>query len=201
MSLARTTNPIGKAIIRRLGDSSGALARDVESELDNLIAWAKDARRRIHKDTASTGNVGSGLDTIRSISIPAASLASDGDELQIHISGSGMAGGSVQRRWAYSFDSQSIADFTTTINTTVFTSDLNIMRLSATTVRVSGLFVSTDGFDDTGDIAVRVLNQASLTVANLNSNAVTLLVQGEHVAGSSNNVVLVNKSVIYLTQT
>src|SRR5262245_28344898 len=79
MSLVRQHNPLGNVIIRNIGDAGGPRSDWVADEINNLIAWAKDAPRVIHRNTATTGTVGTGLDNLHSFSLPAGSLASDGD--------------------------------------------------------------------------------------------------------------------------
>src|SRR5262250_2670636 len=87
MALTRQHNPLGNVIIRQLGDAGGPRSDWVADEINNLITWAKDSPRVIHRDVTVVGNVGAGADTLRSVSVAAASLATDGDALDIYAAG------------------------------------------------------------------------------------------------------------------
>src|SRR5262245_47848991 len=90
MSLARIYSGVtglGQLIISKIGDVGGPPASRVSEELDNIIAWAKNAPRCIQRDTSTVGNVGAGLDTLHTFSLPAGSLATNGDYLQVEYAG------------------------------------------------------------------------------------------------------------------
>jgi len=152
-------------------------------------------------DNTSVGNVGAGLDNLQSVSIPAGSLATNGDWLVIKASGNNLAGGSVNRRYVISFGGQTIRDTgSVTINTVNFNADFIILRLTSTTVRVSGMMQLGDIIQEAGsDFYISPLN-VDLTVADLGANTLTLLFQGEHVGGATNNVAAMSLSVVELVQ-
>ena len=83
MGLARVVSVLGQVIIRNIGDSGGTLRRDVESELDSIIAWAKLSPRVIKVDTSTVNSTGAGPDTLHTFSLPANSLATDGDFVEV----------------------------------------------------------------------------------------------------------------------
>jgi hypothetical protein len=195
MSLARLFPTIGSLIIRKLGDTGGPPSDRVSQELDNLIAWAKDAPRCILRNFAvNGGNIGTGLDTLHSFSLPANSLATNGDYLSIWYAG-GFAGNANTKRVVASIDSQIYqSDSLFDIRGGGWWLGIRIGRVSATSVRVTGPtllgdFVanSTPAIQAGAGEIYRPRN-IPLTVSNLNSNAVTLLVQGETSAASDNDV-------------
>ena len=83
MGLARVVSVLGQVIVRNIGDSGGTLRRDVESELDNIIAWAKLSPRVIKVDTSTVNSAGAGPDTLHTFSLPANSLATNGDFVEV----------------------------------------------------------------------------------------------------------------------
>src|SRR5262245_47670748 len=88
MGLARTTSILSEYIIRTLGDCGGTVRRDVESELNNIIAWAKDSPRRIKLDISTPGNVGTGLDLLHTFSLDTPNrLLTNEDYLRVRYSG------------------------------------------------------------------------------------------------------------------
>ena len=64
MSLARTTSQLAQVIIHQIGDTGGTLRRDVESELDNLVAWSKVSPRCIQRDFSTVNSAGVGPDVL-----------------------------------------------------------------------------------------------------------------------------------------
>lgn len=137
-------------------------------------------------DLSTVGNVGVGLDSLHSFSIPANTLASDGDWLHIRYAGK-FATNDNDKRIQVSIDGQSIH------NTGAFDQDsglwvydLDIFRLSAISVRAAVSlywnFITRDGGGIMGGNGLFATEDKDLPVANLNSNAVTLLVQGEAIA-------------------
>src|SRR5262245_66413973 len=90
MSLTRVftgVTGLGQVIIKRIGDVGGPPASRVSSELDNIIAWAKDSPRRVGFNFSTVGNVGTGLDTLHTFTLPANSLATNNDELECRFGG------------------------------------------------------------------------------------------------------------------
>lgn len=205
MSLARVFTTLSSTFIRKLGEAGGPRADQVGAELDNIIAWAKDAPRCIHRNTATIGNVGTGLDSLHSFSLPANSLATNGDYLDIWYGGL-LAANDNDKRIVASIDAQNYEDPGAVLDQDggAWTLDVRIIRLSATSVRVSSMLNVAQTYIISGptiqnETSYRVARNADKTVANLNSNAVTLLVQGE-TAVASNNDVVQNLSIIKLCQ-
>lgn len=77
--LQRVRDKLRLQLVRRLGDAGGPRADDVDAELDNLIAWAAQSPRCIHRDITPVGNVGAGEDDLVGFDVAANSLATDGD--------------------------------------------------------------------------------------------------------------------------
>jgi hypothetical protein len=201
MGLARAVSQIATAIIRRIGDSGGALERDVTLEINNLIAWAKDAVRNINTDTSVVGNITTGLDALHSYSLPAGTLATDKDYLRVRYSFL-FANNANTKRIKISFDSQSVHDpglFDQRSGTATY--DILYTRVSSTSVRASLMMIwnfgTRDGAGTAGGNYLFVGDDVTITVANLNSNSVTLLAQGE---GTNTDDIRQNLSVIELRQ-
>lgn len=157
--------------------------------------------RSIEVSTTTVGNVGTGLDNLHSFSLLAGSLANNGDYLRIRYGGA-FATNDNDKRIRISFDGQTAHDpglFDQDSGTWVY--DIVYTRVSATTVRASALilwnFINRDG---AGTVAGNGLFSAPavlLTVADLNVNPVTLLVQAE---GTSNDDITQNLSIVELVQ-
>ena len=208
MGLVRAVSVLGQVIVRRLGDTGGTLRRDVESELDSIIAWAKVSPRNIKRDTSTVGNVGAGLDVLHTFSLPANSLQADGDYLTIVYAGAFAANDTDKRVNAF---------FGGTAYEGIGTQDIDgatgwriaatIIRLSSTSVRVSHLISVNLLFGDSlspptmstaGVSGLYITRLTDITgLSNLNSNATTMEVKGE---GAANNDVTQNLTVIELTQ-
>lgn len=205
MSLARAFPTLGDLIIRRLGDTGGAPSSRVAAELDNLVNWAKASPRRIRFDTSTASNVGAGLDVLHTFSLPAASLAVDGDELDVFYAGTFASNDTDKRVNGFFGGTAYTAPAVLDVDAGAWRLQARIIRLSSTSVRVlsqlayaiahidsanavntfgAGFFLSTRNDDITG-------------LSNLNSNATTMEVKGE---GAANDDVTQNYSSIYLTQ-
>lgn len=208
MSLVRVHSPLSQLIIGQLGDAGGPRADQVSAELDSLIAWAKLSPRCIHVNTTSTGNVGGGTDSLHSFSLPAGSLATDNDFVDIQYGGTFPNVNNNTKQIIVSIDSQVVfnmagagRDIDGAFSWKII---LQYIRVSATTVRATGaallgrVFGGTDGALDAGNSRwyYEAIN-ATPTVANLTNNAVTLLVQA---VGTANGDITQNASTIHLTQ-
>lgn len=205
MSLARVYAKLSRELIRRLNTAGGPRADQVDAELDNLIAWASAAPRCIHRDTTTVGNVGAGSDTLHTFSLPAGSLATDGDYLSVWYGGifadnsnsktllASFGGTGYENGGGLAFDD----DIGWTINA-------RIIRLSATTVRVNHFYLANQIFASAAN-AVNTFSAAGffvsrttgITVPNLDSNATTMLVQG---TGTADNDIVQSMSIIELCQ-
>jgi len=203
VSLARTNSPLGKLIIRNIGDVGGPRSDLVDAELDNIIAWAKNSPRVIKVDVSVVGNVGAGLDSLHSFSLPANSLATNGDWVRFRYCGN-CATNDNDKRLQTSIDAQVLE------NTGLIDIDQGWWRVEGTYTRLSatslfaescisfGFLNQLDGAAAQAGSSLRLISRnANLTVANLNSNAVTMLVQAE---ATANNDVTQNLSIIELYQ-
>lgn len=209
MSLARLHNPLGSVIIRNIGDNGGPRSDWVAEEIDNIIAWAKTSPRRIGFNFSTVGNVGTGLDTLHTFTLPAASLATDGDELHCYLGGF-FSTSTDTKRLVFSVDGTQILN-TSLLPMATFGwwAHMWIARVTSTTVNAEialnygqVLVSAVPGLLGTapGGLLVRHFNGQA--VANLTSNGIVILVQGETNpagAGASNDVNQ-NFSSFYLTQ-
>lgn len=208
MSLARVHDPLSLALVRRLGDAGGPRADHVAAELDNLIAWARTSPRCIKRDTATAGNTGVGLDTLHTFSLPANSLQTDGDYLNVWYGGTFTANDNDKRINAAfggtGYEAGGALDFDGAIGWTI---NARIIRLSSTSVRVSHIYVVNQIFADSAN-AVNTFTASGFVVsrntditglADLNSNATTMAVSAGSAAGAANDVKQ-NLSIIELCQ-
>lgn len=165
--------------------------------------------KTIHFNTITVGNVGAGLDSLHSFSLPAGSLAADGDYVKAEYSGI-FAQNDNQKRVAVSFGGTSYIDtggrdVDGNVADAGWVATGTIIRLSSTSVKVRGTIIA-QFFDITSaDVAsgntiggyTFVFNRSITGLSNLNSNAITMLVQGE---ATANNDVVQNLSLIEVTQ-
>ena len=209
MGLARVVSVLGQVIVRNIGDSGGTLRRDVESELDSLIAWAKLSPRCIQRDTSTVNSAGVGPDVLHTYSLPANSLQTDGDYLSVWYGGN-FAANDRNKAVNAQFDGQTyegagIQDIDSAVGWVLA---VRIIRLSSTSVRVShfllenALAVDSPGtatsYGTGGQMFCRSNDLAG--VANLNSNAITMRVRSVVEAGAAAADVVQNLSIIELTQ-
>lgn len=205
MSLARVHDPLSLQLVRRLGDAGGPRGDQVAAELDNLILWASSAVRCIHTDTSTVGNVGAGLDTLHTFSLPAGTLATNDDYLTIRYAGK-FAANDTDKRVNASFGGTTYEGISALdIDDGTWKIEARIIRLSSTSVRVSShmswfaLHVSsTNTVTAFSGGFLSVTRNTDITgLADLSSNAMTMAVQGE---GAANNDVTQNLSIIELRQ-
>ena len=206
MGLARVVSVLGQVIIRKLGDSGGTLRRDVEAELDNIIAWAKVSPRAIKRDTSIVGNVGAGLDVLHTFSLDTPNrLTVDGDYLSVWYAGLFASNDTDKRVNAFfggtAYENTGVLD----IDAGAWELQARIIRLSSTSVRVShtmryfGVHVdSANAVNAFGGGFLSISRVSDITgLANLGSNATTMEVKGE---GAANDDVRQFLSIIELTQ-
>jgi len=164
--------------------------------------------RTIDVNTGSTGNVGGGLDSLYSFSLPAGSLATNGDWVRWEATGV-FASNDNNKRIVTSFGGQGIEDIgLVDIDQGAWVSRVTIIRVSDTTVRCSSVVgqffigVSNAGGATPALLASSngyyVVREPLLTVSDLDTNAATILVQAE---GTSNDDIVQNFSLIELCQT
>lgn len=156
--------------------------------------------KNIETNVTGVGNVGTGLDSLHSFTLPADSLAKDKDYLRVRYAGT-FATNDNDKRIVISFGGQTVHDpglFDQ--DTGSWTYDIVYVRRNSTTVIFSLLAVwfaavINDGVPAALDSIILGLC-GTLTVSNLNTNAITMLVQAE---GTANNDVVQEISVIDLT--
>jgi len=209
MSLARTTNPMASSIVRIIGDSGGALTRDVASEIDNLIAWVRSSPRNIKRDFSVVNSAGVGPDVLHTFTLPANSLETNGDYLTVWYGGT-FAANVRNKAVQAQFDGQNYeaAGVTDIQGAVGWAMAVRIARLSSTSVRVSDtLFENAMGittaavagsFGTGSNMFSRSTDLAG--VANLNSNTVVMRVRSVVAAGAAAGDVVQNMSIIELTQ-
>src|SRR5262245_2607726 len=203
MGLARTTSILSEYIIRTLGDCGGTVRRDVESELNNIIAWAKDSPRRIKTDISIVGNVGTGLDLLHTFSLDTPNrLLTNEDWLRIRYSGE-FATNDNDKRIKISFGSATVVDSGLfDQDSGDWTYDIIYARVSSTTVRVSltqmwGAFTRDGAGTMAGNGVFGTTNTLLTGLSDLSANATTLKVEAE---GTANDDITQNLSVIELVQ-
>lgn len=205
MGLVRVFTNIGSLIIRNFGDVGGPPQGRIEAELDNIIAWAKDAVRCIHRNTSVVGNVGTGLDLLHSFSLPAGSLATNGDYIEGEASGKFTANNNDKRI-------HFLVNGVTVIGPPLLDIDgaqgwvirYKIVRVSSTLVRVPVIIGINVLSVTSADVATTLGNSfffqagsTDVTVSDLAANALSIDVKGEGVA---NDDVTQNLSIIKLCQ-
>lgn len=215
-SLARLHEDLGQVLVRRLGDAGGPRMDRVSAEFDSIIEYVNELADSIdaistsaifciHRDTSAVGNVGGGLDTLHSFSLDTPHrLTTNGDYVRVRYGGT-YANTEDDKQLRVSFDGQLAVSFGAVIDLEngEWYVDLTYTRVSATSVRVTGFdnhvqFRMADGaIVASPSGSFHAVRNATLTVSNLDSNAVTLLVQGE---GTNDNDVVQNFSIIELQQ-
>ncbi|MGH9753445.1 MAG: hypothetical protein ACREA2_11735 [Blastocatellia bacterium] len=152
----------------------------------------------IHRNTQVVGNVGAGLDNLHSFTLPAGSLANDGDYVSVSYGGE-FATNANSKRVQVTFGGQVVSNNTQAQNSGAWSYIITYVRVSSTTVRATGQFTwhfasVAGGFVNT---LYGTVGGGLLTVADLNSNGMVMLIQGEGVA---DNDITQNLSVIELCQ-
>lgn len=201
MSLTRVYTTLAQTLIRKLGDAGGPPSARVDEELNRIIAWAKDSPRRIHVNTATVGNVGGGTDSLHSFSLPANTLATNGDYLRVWYGGR-LAANANSKTVPILFGGQTVTSpAAIVLNNRHWAYEIMYTRLTSTTVRASlqsvwGSTSSPDG--GAAGVGGRAFSiNIDLTVSDLAANATTLLAQG---AGTADNDITQNLSIIELVQ-
>ena len=104
MALTRLFTKLRQKKVSRLGEVGGPRPDDVDAELNNTVQFINDligdsggslpndlylsnVPKSILRSSAKTGNVGTGLNTLRSYSLPAGSMASNDDLLHFWLGG------------------------------------------------------------------------------------------------------------------
>jgi len=200
---------LGAKIIKQIGDTGGPVPSRVEQELDALVAWARLSPRCIHSSVVTTGTdaTAAGLDTLRTITIPANSLATDGDWFDYYLAGT-IAVNNNDKRFFISFSGVTLLDtglqdldgFGFEIYGTI--ARTGATQISFTIKSIIGAVQVDSAFGNvaagtTGAI-VRNNNGSGIGgIANMTTNASDLLFRAE--AAAANDVQMV-KSHAYLIQ-
>jgi hypothetical protein len=159
--------------------------------------------RNLTVDISVVGNVGAGLDALHTFSLPANSLAANGDFVKAIYSGT-FATNDNDKLILITFAGQTVA----TIGSTPFDQDsgqwkyeITFVRLTATSVLCSTMFtwnfVSHDGAGTNGGNGIAAANNITIAVPDLSANASTMLVSA---TGVANNDIVQNLSIIDLVQ-
>lgn len=160
--------------------------------------------RCIHIDTASIGNIGTGLDQLQSFALPAGTLARDSDWLRVHYAGTFGANNDT-KRIQVEFDGQVVHNRPLfSINGLSFVYDINYVRISSTNIRAS--FQASWGFIDrdvtptlAGNGSIFGQFNTAINTSNLNTTEVVLRLMGESGTATDSNV-LHRKSIIELVK-
>jgi hypothetical protein len=209
------TNPTLNFIDTDVGDDDGVIS--VQSDLMtigivggtpiniNALGQILGIERNINIDVSTVGNVLGGLDTLHNFSLLANRLANNNDYIKCKYGGT-FAINDNDKRIRLSIDAQTSFDSgLKDIDFSQWWAEVIYTRLSATTVRANGyiamgqIIVLSNGAIDVANSTYdyRAINVPSITVANLNSNAVNLTVQAE---GTASNDIVQNDSKQWLCQ-
>lgn len=158
--------------------------------------------KNVHTNSAATGNVTTGLDNLHSFSLPAASLAANGDYVRARYAGTFTTNDN-DKRIVISFAGQTVHDpglFDQDAGSWSY--DIEYLRVSDTSIRFSVLavwyFIAVDGAQALGGSNGFIIGvSGTITVADLDVNASTMLVQAE---GTATDDIVQNFSIIELTQ-
>lgn len=196
---------LGNVIVYRIGDTGGPVAGRVESEFDTIFNWSKDSLRRIHSSFPSSlpGNTGAGPDTLHTYTLDTPNrLNTDGDYLRVRYAGL-YAGDNDNKQINVLFDSQTVSTLAELQAPVSWVYDITYGRVDSTHIRYASniswgrLRVPNGGA--LADEGLFTAEQGLITVANLNNNAVTLLIQGGD-AGSETGDVQLSSAIIELAQ-
>jgi hypothetical protein len=156
-------------------------------------------------NTTQTGNVGGGLDTLHSYTLPINSLASNGDYLKVRYAGT-FATNDNDKRVNVTFGGQNVqADAVVDQDSGSWVIDIEYTRLTSTTVLASytqdlgSILIASGGAVDAGRTAFFKPVTTVVTVADLAANTTAMVVLGES-AGSATDDVVQRLSRIELVQ-
>lgn len=219
MTLARVHDPLRKWLVKRLGDAGGPRADDVDAELDSIISGVnaiEDGTTRIanvsyciHRDFSTTNSAGGGPDVLHTFTLPANSLATNNDYLDVWYAGAFAANDRdkfVQAQFdGTSYEAGGALDID---GATGWVLTARIARISATSVLVAHRITMNALFADSAS-AVNTFNlsgvaftrnSGAFACANLTSNAVVMRVRSVVGAGAAAADVFQNQSIINLCQ-
>lgn len=180
----------------------GNIGKSWTNPLPNDL-FIKGVPKLVRIDTASVGNVGTGLDELQAFTLPAGSWK-DQDNIKLHYAGI-FGANNDGKRIQVEFDGQVVHNKPLfTINGLSFVYDIDYVRISSTSVRAS--FQASWGFIDRDVTPTLAGNgfivghfNTGIVTANMDTNDVVLRLMGESSTATNDNV-LHRKSVIYLTR-
>jgi hypothetical protein len=164
--------------------------------------------RNIEVNTTVVNSVGVGPDVLHTFSLPANSLRNNGDYLSVWYGGNFAAnarGKSVQAQFdGQDYEAAGVTDIQAALG---WAMAVRIARLTATTVQIShfllenALGINVAGVATSYATGGNVFTRSTgLTVANLNSNAITMRVRSVVAVGAAPGDVFQNLSIIELVQ-
>ena len=209
MALARIYTALNSLIIRKLGDTGGASSTRVDEELNSLIAWVRSSPRNIKRDFAKVDSTAGGPDVLHTFTLDTPfRLTADGDYLNVWYGGN-FAANDRDKTVQAQFDNQDyIAGGAVDLDQVVgWNIGARIIRVDSTHVRTSSFRIMNSTAVDSAGVAnsfteggfVQGRNQ-DLTVANLNSNAITMRVRSVVGGAAAAADVYQNMSIIELVQ-
>jgi hypothetical protein len=142
----------------------------------------------------NVGNVGTGLQTLRSFPLPINSLRTNGDYFKARFGGV-VGSNDDNKRIAFSYDGTALLD-TGLVDWDGFgyVLEVTVIRADSTHVNtLTSIILGNVNIDSAGGIAsngakLEVASSNNLVVANLNSNPTILLLQGESATATNSNV-------------
>jgi hypothetical protein len=158
--------------------------------------------RSLHSDPTQTGNVGGGLDTLRTVSVPAGSLAANNDWAHCHLSGN-LASNDNDKRLFVSVDGTTFLDSgLIDIDAFGWWIDISIIRVSSTSIRVNivqtagNITVTSAGAITTTGAGSKAASGTE-SVADLAANAFNIVMATE---ATSNDDVTITQSRLVVCQ-
>lgn len=199
------TNGDGQAGNPTLNIGDDVVTLDGSQTLTNKTltgAILKGYPRTIEVNTTTVGNVGGGTDPLHSFSLPAGSLATNGDYLKVRYGGV-FAANNNNKTISVSFGGAGVASVTFDVNGAGWVFDVTYTRTSATTVRAiySAVWGSVNrnsaGTSGGNGVVFSVNPAADLTVSDLILNNTAMAVT---CSGTSDNDISQTLSIVELIQ-
>lgn len=194
---------ITRAELPNLTTMFGNLGHSWDNALPNDL-YIKGVPKNIFSGSG-VGNQGAGLDVLFSFSFPAKSFNKDGANGRIILDGF-FGVNDNNKRIAVGFDSTTIIDTgLIDIDNNGFRIILDVMRISSTvvaltiSVNIGAIFIDSAGTIISTGSDFSIVTFASLSVANMDTNSIGLLLTGES-GGAANDDVVCNQVLIDLVR-
>jgi len=143
--------------------------------------------RCIDQDSTQAGTgANTTLTTLRTFTVPASTLFTDGDFLDIWFFGK-YGGGGGTRALRFSFEAQQFLDNGVDVDTQEWVAHARIIRLSNTTVDMNG-FIGVGSTGVAGEFDQDVGGNDGVTVSALDTNALDLLLTGQNGSASADGI-------------